>query len=185
MKNIMGRKKIYTEEELKERRRVQHKEAVERYRTSEHGRKMTRAKSLISNYKKEDELYNREIPDFDSKWVVENIFNQKCVYCGESDWTKLGCDRVDNSIGHIKSNVVCSCLHCNMIKPKEDRWKKKYGEKKKKRVDQIDSKSGIVIQQWDSAKDCEEYGYNGSCIRQCCVGAKKTHKGFYWKRPTT
>ena len=56
----------------------------------EHRQKMYRAKYLIYDYKKEDIKYNRETPNFDSKWVLENIFSKSCVYCGESDWHKLG-----------------------------------------------------------------------------------------------
>lgn len=50
-----------------------------------------------------------------SKWIVENIFSgQKCVYCGDQDWTHLGCDRIDNSKPHTEDNVVCSCGLCNI-----------------------------------------------------------------------
>lgn len=176
----MGRKKVYTEEELKERHKIQQKEADKRYKATEHGKKMIRAKSLIHNYKKEDILYGRETPDFDVKWVIENIFNKPCAYCGESDWTKLGCDRIDNSVGHIKSNVVCCCLHCNMVKPKEESWKIKYGHKK--RVDQIDAITGEVLKTWECAEEAAEIlGFNSSCIRQCCRGEKKKHMGYIWK----
>lgn len=49
-----------------------------------------------------------------SEWILENIINSKCIYCGESDWTKLGCDRIDNSKPHTEDNCVCSCQSCNM-----------------------------------------------------------------------
>lgn len=51
--------------------------------------------------------------DIDAKWIRENIFSKECIYCGETDWTKLGCDRIDNSIGHVIDNVVPCCEKCN------------------------------------------------------------------------
>jgi len=35
-----------------------------------------------------------------------------CIYCGESD-IRMTLDRIDNSKGHIQSNVVPACLRCN------------------------------------------------------------------------
>ena len=56
-----------------------------------------------------------------SKWIVENIFSgQACIYCGDQDWTHLGCDRIDNSKPHTADNVVCSCGLCNI--EKNDRY---------------------------------------------------------------
>lgn len=50
-----------------------------------------------------------------TEWIVKNIFNgQKCIYCGDSDWSHLGCDRIDNSKPHTPDNVVCACGVCNM-----------------------------------------------------------------------
>lgn len=172
----MGRTKKYTEEELKERKKI----AYKHWKESENGSKMYRAKYLLYNYKKEDKLYGRELPDFDSKWIVENIFTKPCK-CGESDWHKLGCDRIDNSIGHIKSNVVSSCLHCNMIKPKEDKWKAKYSRNKYKQVDQINPIDGEIVKTWESPTHCKTFGFNRTDIQQCCSNKRKTHKGYIWK----
>lgn len=49
----------------------------------------------------------------DSNFILNNIFTKSCIYCGESDWKKLGCDRIDNSKPHTIDNVVCSCWDCN------------------------------------------------------------------------
>lgn len=166
--------KIYTEEERKERKR----EAMKRYLSTENGAKMNRASYLISNYRKDDIKYGREIPDFDSKWVLENIFSKPCVYCGETDWHLLGCDRIDNSKGHIKDNVVSSCLHCNMTKPKEEEWKKKYAEKRKRPV--IRTKPNGEQKIYPCSIDCIEDGYSDSCVRKACYGLLKTYMGCKW-----
>lgn len=169
-------------DKLTEEQKQKRREAVKRYRETPHGEKMTRAKMLIYNYTKEDKLYGRETPDFDSKWVIDNIFNKSCVYCGENDWHKLGCDRLDNSVGHIKANIVCSCLHCNMIKPKEEEWKHKYGENKKKPVLMLD-KSGSILMEFPSINDAGAYvgvknpGHIGDVAR----GVRKEAYGYGWK----
>lgn len=141
--------------------------------------KQYRAKYLIANYRKEDIKYNRETPDFDTKWMVENILSKPCHYCGETDWHKLGCDRIDNSIGHIKLNIVPSCLHCNMTKPKEEKWKKKYATKRKKALIQIKPNGDTVF--YSCSIDCEKDGYNANCVRKACNGQLKTYMGCKWK----
>lgn len=52
--------------------------------------------------------------DLDEDFVWEEI-KKGCNYCGDHDG-KLSLDRIDNSIGHIKTNVVPCCYRCNMIK---------------------------------------------------------------------
>lgn len=44
---------------------------------------------------------------------MENIFAKPCAYCGETDWTQLGCHRIDNSKPHTIDNVVCCCRKCH------------------------------------------------------------------------
>lgn len=82
------------------------------YRSTKKGR----AKHLLSLYKEKDKKYNRGECTLTSDWIVENIFTKSCHYCGETDWKKLGCDRLDNSKPHTADNVVCSCAECNVKK---------------------------------------------------------------------
>ena len=79
-----------------------------------------RAKNLLGNYKRVDKETGTGTCTLTQKWILENIFNSKCVYCGENDWRKLGCDRIDNTKAHTKDNCVCACLHCNA--ERADRW---------------------------------------------------------------
>ena len=78
---------------------------------------MGRANNLLSAYKKSDIKYNRGECTLTAKWIVENIFSgQKCHYCDETDWHKLGCDRIDNTLPHTPDNVVPCCFKCNCKK---------------------------------------------------------------------
>lgn len=40
-----------------------------------------------------------------------NTCRKPCVYCGDTHL--IGCDRIDNSKGHLKTNVVPCCCSCN------------------------------------------------------------------------
>ncbi len=76
-----------------------------------------RAYHLVRNYRRLDRDKNRGECTITPQWVVENIFSgQCCVYCGESDWHLLGCDRKDNALPHTPENCVPCCYHCNCKK---------------------------------------------------------------------
>lgn len=84
-----------------------------------------RAAHQISNYKRQD-INNGfgEVIDFDAQWIVENIYCKPCAHCGESDWHKIGCNRLDNTKGHTKDNVEPCCKKCNDKLGLEYQWKK-------------------------------------------------------------
>ena len=44
---------------------------------------------------------------------ISELIQQPCHWCGQTDWSKNGIDRLDNSRGHNIDNVVCSCCECN------------------------------------------------------------------------
>lgn len=78
--------------------------------------KVKRSKMLIASYRYRDKKrFNKEI-DLDVDWFIDNIFNSKCIYCGETNWRELGCDRIDNNKPHTKDNVVCCCSTCNRMR---------------------------------------------------------------------
>ena len=64
--------------------------------------------------------YKRSAKKRNIKWeMVDKEFfefwNKSCYYCGKQIET-IGLDRVDNSAGYIKSNVVPCCTKCNRAK---------------------------------------------------------------------
>lgn len=46
-------------------------------------------------------------------WIVEHIFNSRCIYCGDDNWEHLTPDRIDNTKPHTPDNCVCACWICN------------------------------------------------------------------------
>lgn len=111
------RNRIYRENN-KEKIKHKDKERYEAHKEEISARKFVKeenAKIKESSYRYRDKKrgFNTD-NNVTKEWILENIFNgQVCVYCGESDWTKLGCDRIDNSKPHTPDNVVCSCVKCN------------------------------------------------------------------------
>lgn len=72
------------------------------------------ASGRLQSYKRSDKKQNRgecTIPN--AQWIVENIFTNPCHWCGETDWHKLGCDRIDNTKPHTPDNVIPCCRDCN------------------------------------------------------------------------
>lgn len=84
-------------------------ERKKQHRQTQYGR----ATNLCHNYQQEDKKYNRGDCTLTPDYIVEQIFPNGCLYCGEKDLTKLGCDRVDNDLPHTPDNVVCCCVDCN------------------------------------------------------------------------
>lgn len=50
-----------------------------------------------------------------------------------------------------------------------------------KYCDQISPIDGEVVKTWESTMEAERNGYNQARISDCCLGKRKTHKGYAWK----
>ena len=103
----------------KERRKEYNQANKERgkgYQKKYYSTPLGKANNLARTYKRSDRKKGFDPSNnVTSKWIIENIFSgQSCIYCGDSDWTHLGCDRIDNSKPHTPDNVICSCGLCNI-----------------------------------------------------------------------
>jgi len=52
------------------------------------------------------------------KQFIQNKIDEGCLYCNQHASTemKIGIDRIDNNIGHMKTNVNACCSRCNFIR---------------------------------------------------------------------
>lgn len=82
------------------------------------------------NAKVKDRLFELSFEDFLTFW------QETCYYCGEIV-ENGGIDRIDNSVGYKKENLVCCCEKCNM-------------SKRTLSVEDFISHCRKVIQFWDS-----------------------------------
>ena len=105
---ILAKQKVYDAVHREERKEYK-KAYYKAYSETPHGR----AKYLLSRYRQSDRERNLGETTITSDWIVDNIFTSSCTYCGETDWHKLGTDRIDNTKPHTTDNVVCACASCN------------------------------------------------------------------------
>lgn len=156
-----------------------------------------RAKHMVYHFRWADKKAGRGECTITEDWIMENIFTSKCHYCGETDWHKLSCDRIDNSLPHTPENVVCCCESCNKkrgnipfkiflerLKDGEPLLKKNRPDISKPCVALNDA--GEVVYEFPSVKEAVRMGFNlGGVAAACrgCFGRKKNshrYKGLLW-----
>lgn len=69
---------------------------------------------MLRNYRKID-AGGGFLFDLDEVWFRENVTSQPCFYCGTADVPR-GADRINNSLGHTKQNVIPCCQVCNKVR---------------------------------------------------------------------
>jgi hypothetical protein len=47
--------------------------------------------------------------------LIKELIKDGCLYCGETT-LRMTLDRIDNTKGHIKTNVVPACVRCNLLR---------------------------------------------------------------------
>jgi hypothetical protein len=72
-----------------------------------------RAVFLASAYRQIDKAKG-QVCDIDYRYMLKHVFTGKCVYCGTTE--QLGCDRLNNALGHTKANTVPACRDCNIMR---------------------------------------------------------------------
>lgn len=159
---------------LKNRERILKQRKAEYKGSTKYKTKEGRAYTLLQSYNKQDEKRGRNIGDLTAQWIVENILSKPCSHCGETDWHKIGCNRLDNSKPHTIDNVEPCCWKCNHRLATEE---------KRKPLDQIDKVTGEIIKTWESAYAVEKaITLNANHISSAARGQRKTCGGYIWKR---
>jgi hypothetical protein len=155
------------------------KKSDEKYLKTKKGR----ANNLLCAYRANDKKYNRGEGDLTAQWIVDNIFSKPCAHCGETDWRKIGCNRIDNDKPHSKDNVEPCCKTCNDALARTE-----FKDSQTKKVYQY-TLDGDLVKIWDSTRECGRNGFNQGCIAACCRGGRinkgqwencKTYKGYKW-----
>lgn len=98
----------------------EHKEERTEYFRQYYSTPIGRASHLVSGYRQEDKKRNRGECTITPEWIADNIFTKPCHWCGETDWHKLGCDRIDNDKPHTPDNVNPCCEECNKKRGTKD-----------------------------------------------------------------
>lgn len=106
-------RECYNEEEKKYRTAGGRRESDRKRRKRHRRDPERRAACVLKDSRGTDRKAERE-NDLDYEFIVAR-FSEGCTYCGTKS-LKLSLDRKDNSIGHLKSNVVASCLRCNLLR---------------------------------------------------------------------
>lgn len=73
-----------------------------------------RAKEMWRQYRDLDKRAGMHF-DLTPEWFKQYIEDKPCFYCGTTD-EPIGCDRIDNGLGHTKSNCVPCCKTCNKVR---------------------------------------------------------------------
>ena len=121
VENEKRREKYATNDDYREDRLKRSSQYSKTHKIARRNTPEKRAERLVSDYKNDDKKNNRPGFNITTQWILENVFSgQKCIYCDCDDWTKLGLDRIDNSLAHTIDNVVVSCGRCNNKRRKID-----------------------------------------------------------------
>lgn len=87
----------------------------ERERTAARAKEARRAGLNVARWVLEDSRKSDRkrglANDLAREWV-EPLLSQPCSYCGETT-LRMTLDRIDNALGHLRSNVVPACIRCN------------------------------------------------------------------------
>lgn len=81
--------------------------------TAERKSGLFRDKYIVVDARRSDQKFDRQ---FDlTRAFVKDLISSPCSYCGDTE-LMMTVDRKDNRLGHLKANVVGSCIRCNLIR---------------------------------------------------------------------
>lgn len=143
MKNRYARyrKGLYTYEELFDNTTV--RRGVKKQKDySEVDSIRIKASKMVSSYKCKDKRLGLKGFDLTTNWLIENVLLKPCIYCG--DTRRVGADRIDNTIGHTKKNIVPCCTECNTARNNNFTFEEML--KLGKTIAEIKAARGLVLQ---------------------------------------
>lgn len=69
---------------------------------------------IVRSMRKSDKEHGRSGFDLDTEFV-RGLISDGCAYCGAKD-IRMTLDRIDNGLGHAKTNVNPACVRCNHVR---------------------------------------------------------------------
>lgn len=133
---------------------------------------------------------NRKTKHFLVHRLVANAFipnpnGYRCVNHKDEDKTNNRVDNLEWCTYQYNSNYG-TCQQRRVENTDYNEVGRKNAEKLLNRKDQSKivlqyTKDGEFIRKWESIRECGRNGFKISNISSCCIGKRKTHKGFIWK----
>lgn len=112
--SIRSKEKLIRHPRVYLRKYLTEEQSVARRKSNRKYSRKTR--SILKSYMNIDKKKgDNHICDLTLDFLDLKILNNPCVYCGDTQ-DNIGCDRIDNSIGHLMSNVVPCCRLCNVTR---------------------------------------------------------------------
>ncbi len=71
--------------------------------------------AVVEDARRSDQKAGRPGNDLTVEFARE-MLTKPCSYCGDPAPKKMTLDRVDNRLAHTQSNVVTSCVRCNIVR---------------------------------------------------------------------
>jgi len=99
---------------MPDNRRAYYKENKTRIRLVVKTRRRNDVAGTILNDSRKADRKRGRVNDLDLAFVQEAVA-EACRYCGETT-IRMTLDRIDNTLGHMKANVVPACERCNFAR---------------------------------------------------------------------
>lgn len=70
-------------------------------------------RNKLTHYTHRDKTQGLTICNIELTELYKIFSENDCIYCGEVELHKKTLDKIDNTKGHIKGNIVVACIRCN------------------------------------------------------------------------
>ena len=105
--------KNYTKEQILYGKPFKRRGDIQDHKNLEYQKRRNKINRMFSAYKLKDKKHSFTF-DLSKDYFENEILSRPCTYCGSTE--NVGCDRIDNSKGHTKDNVIPACYTCNAVR---------------------------------------------------------------------